>query len=85
MFIVLLTDYQLVKPENHETLKKRDSCLFFQGEFPYEVLTGGLVATIILKVIKVFKQNAKKIIFLKQMNESFTMFSFFLHTHHIFP
>ncbi|MCM3569512.1 hypothetical protein [Neobacillus mesonae] len=33
---------------------------FFQGEFPYEVLTGGLVATIILTVIQVIKQKSKK-------------------------
>ncbi|MBN3346494.1 hypothetical protein CF050_06280 [Clostridium botulinum] len=33
---------------------------FFQGEFPYEVLTGGLVATIILTVIEVVKQKRKK-------------------------
>ncbi len=57
---------------------------FFQGEFPYEVLTGGLVATIILTVIEVVKQKRKKIIYLKQMNESFTMFSVSLHMYHIF-
>ncbi|RWR12599.1 hypothetical protein [Siminovitchia fortis] len=33
---------------------------FFQGEFPYEVLTGGFVATIILTVIQVIKQKRKK-------------------------
>jgi uncharacterized membrane protein YfcA len=33
---------------------------FFQGEFPYEVLTGGLVATVILTVIQVIKQKRKK-------------------------
>ncbi|MDD3894826.1 MAG: hypothetical protein PHU36_07390, partial [Syntrophomonadaceae bacterium] len=32
----------------------------FQGEFPYEVLTGGLVATIILTVIQVIKQKRKR-------------------------
>ena len=33
---------------------------FIQDEFPYEVLTGGLVATIILTVIEVTKQKRKK-------------------------
>ncbi len=33
---------------------------FIQDEFPYEVLTGGLVATIILTVIEVIKQKRKK-------------------------
>ncbi|MFO1441950.1 hypothetical protein KDN24_01660 [Bacillus sp. Bva_UNVM-123] len=32
----------------------------YQGEFPYEVLTGGLVATIILTVVQVIKQKRKK-------------------------
>ncbi|MGX4668387.1 hypothetical protein JNUCC74_04130 [Cerasibacillus sp. JNUCC 74] len=33
---------------------------FFQGEFPYDVLTGSLAATIILTVIQVIKQKRKK-------------------------
>ncbi|MBA4538604.1 hypothetical protein H1Z61_16095 [Bacillus aquiflavi] len=33
---------------------------FFQGEFPYEVLAGGLVVTIILTIIEVMKQIRKK-------------------------
>lgn len=36
------------------------SCLFFQGEFPYDVFAGGLVATIILTIIQVIKQKRKK-------------------------
>jgi len=33
---------------------------FFQGEFPYEVLTAGLVAAVILTVIQIIKQKRKK-------------------------
>lgn len=33
---------------------------FIQDEFPYEVLTGGLVATVILTIIEVIKQKRKK-------------------------
>ncbi|MFZ1691317.1 MULTISPECIES: hypothetical protein [Lactobacillales] len=33
---------------------------YFQGEFPYEVLTAGLVATLFLTVIEVIKQKKKK-------------------------
>lgn len=55
----------------------------FQGEFPYEVFTGGLVAAVILTTIEVIKQK-RKIIFLKQMNESFEIYSVFLHTDHMF-
>ncbi|KIO63384.1 hypothetical protein [Caldibacillus thermoamylovorans] len=33
---------------------------FFQGEFPYDVFAGGLVATIILIIIQVIKQKRKK-------------------------
>ena len=33
---------------------------FFQGALPYEVLMGGLAATIILTIIQVFKQKRKK-------------------------
>ncbi|GEM01150.1 hypothetical protein SAMN05421839_10870 [Halolactibacillus halophilus] len=33
---------------------------FFQGEFPYEVLTAGLIATIILAIAEVIKQKRKK-------------------------
>ncbi|WP_404996836.1 hypothetical protein [Caldifermentibacillus hisashii] len=33
---------------------------FFQGEFPYDVFAGGLVATIILTIIQVIKQKRKK-------------------------
>lgn len=32
----------------------------FQGEFPYQVLIGGLLATLILIVIEVIKQKRKK-------------------------
>ena len=33
---------------------------FFQGEFPYEVLVGGIAATIILTFIQLIKQKRKK-------------------------
>lgn len=33
---------------------------YFQGEFPYEVFTGGFIAAIILTVIQVVKQRSKK-------------------------
>ncbi|SFK62360.1 hypothetical protein SAMN04488569_10599 [Marinilactibacillus piezotolerans] len=33
---------------------------YFKGEFPYEVLTGGIVATLFLTVIEVIKQKKKK-------------------------
>lgn len=33
---------------------------YFQGEFPYEVFTGGFIAAIILTVIQVVKQRRKK-------------------------
>ena len=33
---------------------------FFQGEFPYEVLTAGLVAAVILTVFQIIKQKRKK-------------------------
>ena len=33
---------------------------YFQGELPYEVLIGGLAATIILTVMQVIKQKRKK-------------------------
>ena len=33
---------------------------YFSGEFPYEVLTAGLIVTIILTVIEFIKQNRKK-------------------------
>lgn len=38
---------------------------YFQGEFSYEVLSGGLIAAIILTLIEVIKQKRKKIICLK--------------------
>lgn len=33
---------------------------YFSGEFPYEVLTAGLIVTIILTVIELIKQKRKK-------------------------
>ncbi|MFD1205227.1 hypothetical protein ACFQ38_08930 [Sporosarcina contaminans] len=33
---------------------------YFQGEFPYEVLTGGLVAAVILTIVELIKQKRKK-------------------------
>ncbi|WP_034551844.1 hypothetical protein [Carnobacterium funditum] len=33
---------------------------YFKGEFPYEVLAGGLVATLFLTIIEVIKQKQKK-------------------------
>lgn len=33
---------------------------YFKGEFPYEVLAGGLVATLFLTVIEIIKQKKKK-------------------------
>ena len=56
----------------------------FQGEFPYEVLTGGLVATIILTVIQVIKQKRKRDN-LPEADERVThnVFRFFAYTSHI--
>ncbi|MBO1004211.1 hypothetical protein [Pseudogracilibacillus auburnensis] len=33
---------------------------FFQGEFPYEVLTAGLIVAVIFTIIEVIKQKRKK-------------------------
>lgn len=33
---------------------------FFQGEFPYEVLTAGLIVAVILTIIEVIKQKRKR-------------------------
>lgn len=56
----------------------------FQGEFPYEVLTGGLVATIILTVIQVIKQKRKRDN-LPEADERVihNVFRFFAYTSHI--
>lgn len=56
----------------------------FQGKFPYEVLTGGLVATIILTVIQVIKQKHKRDK-LPEADERVihNVFRFFAYTSHI--
>ena len=56
----------------------------FQGEFPYEVLIGGLVATIILTVIQVIKQKHKRDN-LPEADERVirNVFRFFAYTSHI--
>ncbi|MEI3605217.1 hypothetical protein SPD48_05890 [Pseudogracilibacillus sp. SE30717A] len=58
---------------------------FFQGEFPYEVLIGGLIATIILTVIEVIKQKVKKDN-LPEADERVihNVFRFFAYASHIF-
>ena len=33
---------------------------FFQGEFPYEILTGGLIVAVIFTIIEVIKQKGRK-------------------------
>lgn len=60
------------------------SCLFFYGEFPYEVLAGGFVATIILTVIQVIKQKQKRAN-LPEADERIihNMFRFFAYASHI--
>ncbi|SHH00261.1 hypothetical protein [Virgibacillus chiguensis] len=57
---------------------------FFQGEFPYEVLAGGFVATIILTVIQVIKQKRKRDN-LPEADERVihNMFRFFAYASHI--
>ncbi|MFD1349974.1 hypothetical protein [Oceanobacillus caeni] len=57
----------------------------FQGEFPYEVLAGGLVATIILTVIQVIKQRRKRDN-LPEADERVihNVFRFFTYVSHIF-
>lgn len=57
----------------------------FKGEFPYEVLTGGLVAAIILTLIQVIKQKRKRDN-LPEADErvAYNIFRFFSYTSHIF-
>lgn len=58
---------------------------YFQGEFPYEVLNGGLIATIILTVVEVIKQKRKKNN-LPEVDERVirNIFRFFTYLSHIF-
>ena len=58
---------------------------YFQGEFPYEVLNGGLIATIILTVVEVIKQKRKKNN-LPKVDERVirNIFRFFTYLSHIF-
>lgn len=58
---------------------------YFQGEFPYEVLNGGLIATIILTAIEVIKQKRKKNN-LPEVDERVVrnIFRFFTYLSHIF-
>ncbi|WP_083413010.1 hypothetical protein [Bacillus massilinigeriensis] len=57
----------------------------YQGEFPYEVLAGGLAATIIMIVLEVIKRKRKKDN-LPDVDERVirNFFRFFAYTSHIF-
>lgn len=57
----------------------------FQGEFPYEVFTGGLVAAVILTTIEVIKQKRKKD-YLPEADERVirNSFRFFAYGSHVF-
>lgn len=58
---------------------------FFEGEFSYEVLSGGLIAAIILTVIEIIKQKRKKDN-IPEADERVArnIFHFFAYTSHIF-
>lgn len=58
---------------------------YFQGEFPYEVLTSGLIAVLILTIIQVVKQKQKKDT-VPEIDERVirNIFHFFAYTGHVF-
>lgn len=56
-----------------------------QGKFPYEVLTGCLIVTIILTFIEVIKQKRKKDHLPEADERVMQNVSRFFHTHHILP
>lgn len=58
---------------------------YFKGEFPYEVVAGGLVATLFLTVIQVIKQKQKKDN-IPEADERVikNIFRFFAYTSHVF-
>lgn len=58
---------------------------FIKGEFPYELLAGGLVAIMILIIIEVIKKKSKKDN-VPEVDERVThnIFNFFVYSSHIF-